>query len=299
MVNHELVEEFCKKAEEKQEAELKLFSVMDAGGFIRYDMHTDGGKLHVIVSQLKWNDHVPKADYFHEFEAYTWKYTEKGYFFIEEYRPSGFDGDPGLTGFRVKPLDLALRELNRKYVLPVGYERNNMLIVDWDEQDHTNLDFYDLYELMYRLKYGADVPYDANYGGTEYEIPKSEFEGVLQTYFAQMDSEDIEKNADYAPEGRTYRYRPRGIYDCEFPYGPYPEVVGYEEQEDGTIKLLVEAVWERKESDLAFSSELVVRPLENGDFQYVSNRVVCQDADAWTKWYRPRLTDEQWLEHYR
>ena len=30
---------------------------------------------------------------------------KKGYLFLEEYHPPGFDGAPGETGFRVQPLD--------------------------------------------------------------------------------------------------------------------------------------------------------------------------------------------------
>ena len=298
MVNYQQVEEFCGKAEQKKSGEITIFSVMNGGNFVRYDMQTDQGKVDVIVSSLKWKNGSPNSDYYHEFEAYTWKYTGKGYFFIEEYHPSGFDGAPGQTGFRVKPLDQACRELNRKYVLPMGYELNNLLIVDWNEQDFTNLEFYDLYERMYRLKYGTDVPYESEFGEDEYEVPKDEFEQVIQTYF-QISSENIEKNAVYYPERKTYRYRPRGMYDYEFPYEPYPEVVSYEQQEDGTIKLLVEAVWVRKELDHAICSELVVRPLKNGQFQYVSNRVINSDENASLKWYMPRLSDEEWEQCYK
>ena len=85
--------------------------------------------------------------YYHKFKVHSWKYTEKGYFFIEEYHPPGFDGPPGEKGFRVKPLDRQLRELNQKYVLPIGYRLNNMLIINWKEEDYSNLNFYDLYEL--------------------------------------------------------------------------------------------------------------------------------------------------------
>lgn len=298
MVNYEKVEEFCEKVQKEQKAEIKIFSIMDEGGFVRYDMGACEGEIEVIVSSLKWENHNPYADYYHEFEAYTWKYTEKGYFFIEEYHPPGFDGAPGQTGFRVKPLNQICRELNRKYVIPIGYERNNMLIVDWNEQDYTNLEFYDLYERMYWLKYNTYVPYNANDTGAEYEIPKSEFEEVIQTYF-QIDSEEIQKNTVYHSDSQTYRYRPRGLYDCELPYEPYPEVVDYEEQSDGTLKLFIQAVWERKEQDCALFSELVVLPLENGQCQYVSNEVIHLEENNEAQWYMPRLSDDEWLKYYK
>lgn len=297
MVNAKQVEKFCAAAGEKQTAEITLFSVADAGGFIRRHMKTENGEIHVTVSSCRWKDGKPKADYYQEFQACTWKYTENGYFFIEEYHPPGYDGAIGQTGFRVKPLDKKCRELNRKYVMPVGYELNKLLITDWNENNYESLDFYDLFELMYRLKYGTYVPYEDNYAGAEYEVPKEEFEEPIKAYM-KIESAVLEENAVYHGDTQTYRYRPRGLYDCESPYEPYPEVVGYKENDDGTIKLTINAVWTRKELDQAFASELVVRPLADGKFQYVSNHVSAFPGNVKPEWYTNRLTDEEWMEYY-
>ena len=60
----------------------------------------------------------------------------------------------------------------------------------------------------------------------------------------------------------------------------------------------MEAVWERKMNDLAVSSELVVRPLADGSFQYVSNHVTSFDETLACSWYEPRLTEEEWQYYY-
>lgn len=297
MVNHEQVEDFCKSADEESEDSVTIISLLEEGDFVRYDMVTKNGEIDVIVSALRWEENEPQVCYYQEFTAHSWKYTEKGYFFVEEYHPSGYDGAPGELAFRVKPLDQTCRELNRKYVYPVGYERNKLLIADWNEQDYSELDFYDLYERLYYIKYGTYVPYEA-YEGAEYEVPEQEFEGVLQSYF-QIEREQIATNTVYEPNERVYRYRPRGFKDAELPYGPYPEVMSYEKQEDGTIRLFIEAVWERKMTDHAVTSELVVRPLEDGNFQYVSNQVTGWDDTLDIPWYMPRLTDEEWQYYYK
>lgn len=46
--------------------------------------------------------------------------------------------------YRVLSLDETCRELNRKYILPIGYERNNMFLTDWSEEEFAELDFYDI-----------------------------------------------------------------------------------------------------------------------------------------------------------
>lgn len=170
-----------------------------------------------------------------------------------------------------------------------------MLIINWKEEDYSNLNFYDLYELKYPSIYGKEIPY-AMKEGAEYQIPKEEFESVLQTLFP-ITSEQIQKNAVYNPDTQSYRYRPRGLHDCEFPYEPYPEVISYEELGDGKLKLVVEAVWKIEMLDQAFRSELVVEPLEGGKIHYVSNTILSPEEDE-PRWYVPRLTDEQWREAY-
>ena len=120
---------------------------------------------------------------------------------------------------------------------------------------------------------------------------------MIQTYFS-IDCDELRKKTFYNEETHTYRYRPRGMYDAEEPYEPYPEVIGYEKQDDGTIKLIVEAVWIIKNKDQALTSELVVRPLKDGGFQYVSNHILNTLDSTEPSWYRPRLTDKEWQKIY-
>lgn len=296
MVNYEQAEAFCESAEAGEENHVTIFAVMDKGAFVRYDMETQNGGIDVAVSSLRWEDGSPRVYYYNEFTAHSWKYTEKGYLFIEEYRPPGYDGAPGEIAFRVKPLDETCRELNLRYVNPVGYKLNNLLITDWDEQDFSDLNFYDLYDKLYYIKYGEYVPYEP-YEGAEYDIPAQEFEQVIQGYF-RISREQLAEKTIYDPENETYCYRLRGYHENELPYGPYPEVTAWKKQADGTIRLTVEAVWERRMTDQAGASELVVRPLGDGSFQYVSNRVTAYDESLKLPWHTPRLTDEEWQSYY-
>lgn len=291
MVNYEMAEKFCKEAEAGKKAQVMILLVMDNGGFVRYDLESEKGEVNVLVSS--YDPEETGQDYFEEFTACAWEYTQKGYLFLEQYHMSGFDGAPGQTAIRIKPLDEACRELNQQYVLPLGYRGNKLLIADWMEKNCTELDFYDLYEVLYTMKYGKDVPYADEYTRIEYEVPEKDFEEAIQEYL-QVDSSQIRERTVYHADSRTYRYRTRGLYDAIEPYEPCPEVTAYEMQKDGCIKLTVEAVWAMKRSDCAMISELVVRPLENGHFQYVSNHVVSVSDSLERLWYTPRLTEEEW-----
>lgn len=297
MVNPEPVEVFCARAEAKQRGSVTLFRRMEQGGFARYDLETEEGKIRVSVRYPKEKEEIPESCYFREFEAEKWKYTENGYLFLAEAQMPGYDGPSGEIGIRVKPLDERLRAWNRRCVQPLGYAGNQLLSTNWSEADFGALDFYDLYERMYRMKYGEQPPYDGAFGGKEYAVPKKEFEEVLQTYL-RIDSGEIVAHTVYDEAAETYRYRPRGLYDCLSPDPPRPEVVACEEQADGTVKLRVNGVWVREMEDAVLSSELTVRPLENGGMQYVSNRVISPPDAGKPDWYVRRLTAEEWDAHY-
>ena len=299
MENSEKLEDFLSAAGAGEEADATVLLVMEGGSVIYYDLRTQDGSISVQRCTLYWDDGSPKAGYYEAFTAEKWCYTESGYFFFDQYRMPGYDGPPGEIGIRVKPLDPDCRGYCRKYVTPIGYNRNNMLISDWSESDgFGSLNFYDLYDLMYRMKYGTEAPYPYAYTGAEYEIPASGFDSVLQSYL-NISTDTIRSRAVYYPESDTYQYRPRGLEDSEYSYPPYPEVTAYEIQADGTVKLTVQAVYITKFTDQAVISELVVRPLPGGNFQYVSNHVTGTTEGISGSWYTPRLTEEEWNDRYR
>ena len=73
----------------------------------------------------------------------------------------------------------------------------------------------------------------------------------------------------YQPESGTFLYRPRGLKDGGSPYGPYPEVTGYEKLDDGTIRLTVEAVWTWKMLDLSLIHILLHSPVSRANLENI------------------------------
>lgn len=296
MTHYEQVDTFCRKAEKGKKGRTCLLSLLNNGGFVCYDLTAAEGEMEVELRTVTWNQAEPEISYYQKFQAYSWKYTDGGYLFLEEYQPEGYDSAPGRIGFRVRPLAERCREMNRRYVYPLGYDRNNLLLTDWNENDLGDLELYDLYERFYQMEYGTYVPYQKDYEMVECEIPQEEFEQILHLHLG-ISSEVIRNHTVYNAETQMYRYRYGGVHEYEVPYGPYPEVTEVEEQEDGTVLLTVQGVFERKGLDQAVTSKLIVRPLEDGGFQYVSNQVVSYDERLDIQLYRPRLTDEEWEQY--
>ena len=296
MTNYEQMDQFCSMAAQGETAEADLVLLMGTDGFVYYHFSSENGEMDIERCTFYWAAGEP--GYYEPFRAERWEYTEKGYFFFDQHRMPGYDGPPGEIGVRVKPLDENCLLLNEKYVRPIGYSRNNVLISDWSESDDFgSLNFYDLFDLLYNAKYGKNVPYLHEFSGAEYEIPATEFENVLTSYL-NISTSLIRSRTTYLPDTDSYLYHPRGLNDAEYPYGPYSEVTAWEELGNGTLKLTVDAVWVTEFSDQAVTSELTVRPLSDGSFQYVSNQVTYLQDGVGGIWYSPRLTEEEWRTAY-
>ena len=306
MTEAEQVERFCEMVDTQEEAEITIIEVSYLGGFVKYDLETKDGNVDVVRSYYKYENGNMKREVTGSYQAEYWNYTEDGYlmfsgvWFSEELYVLTLSGAEEHTALRVQPLDETYRELSRKYLLPIGFEQNNMFIVDWSEDDFGDLNFYDMYDLLYPKVNGTYTPYvaDDNLGvGAVYRIPKDDFESVIMAYF-NIDSETLQSKTIYYAEDETYEYKPRGFEEVEYPEYPYSEVVGFTKNSDGTLTLTANVVFPYAGDSKVFAHEVVVRPLENGGVQYVSNRIIPSEDNCEETWHTPRLTLEEWEELY-
>ena len=306
MTKGEQVVDFCEMVDAKKEAKITVIEVDDLSGFTKYDLHTKDGSVDVVRSYYKYKNGNIQRNATGSYQAENWNYTEEGYlmfsgvWYSEELYLLTLSGVEENTALRVKPLNETYRELTRKYLAPIGFERNNMFIVDWSENDFGELNFYDMYDILYQKENGEDVPYvaDENLGvGAVYQIPKDEFENVIMAYF-NIDSKTLQSKTVYYSEDSTYEYKPRGFEETEYPEYPYSEVVGFTENSDGTITLTANVVFPYAGDSKVYAHEVVVRPLEDGGVQYVSNRIIPSEDNYRETWHTPRLTLEEWEELY-
>lgn len=306
MTDPEKVVEFCEKVDAQEEAEITILEVSYLGGFVKYDLHTKDGNVDVVRSYYKYENGDIQREVTGSYQAEYWNYTEEGYlmfsgvWFSEELYVLTLSGAEEHTALRVQPLDETYRELSRKYLRPIGFEQNNMFIVDWSEDDFGAMNFYDMYDILYPKVNGQYVPYIADDNlavSAVYRIPKEEFESVIMKYF-NIDSETLQSKTVYYSEDSTYEYKPRGFEEVEYPEYPYSEVVDFTENSDGTITLTANVVFPYAGDSKVYAHEVVVRPLEDGGVQYVSNQIIPSEDNYEETWHTPRLTLEEWEELY-
>lgn len=306
MVNPELLLRFCEAVETAEKAKLTVIVPACSGSFIKYDFETEAGNVDIVRGYYQYEDGHMQNRNTAVYSADVWKYTGEGYLFFEgsyyseESYVLVYSDEPEYAAFRAAPLEERCRELNREYILPVGYQMNELFLMDWSEEDYVGIDFYDLFDVLYEEVNGRSNPYvmDTNPNiGTICHIPEAEFEGVIMRYF-KIDRESLRARTAYLPQERAYEYRPRGFYELGYTNIPYPEVVDYEEKTDGTIELIVNAVFPYEKTAKACVHKVVVRPLQEGGFQYVSNEILTPEEDNHIWWYSERLSEEAWREIY-
>lgn len=294
MANAENAEMFLSEVAENRDAGCTILQVMYDKSFVRFDFKSGGNN--VMITRRFYvrenNCFVEKNE--ENYKAYTWKYTD-GYLFFERYRMGGYDGDSAYTALRVEPLDEKLRVLNRKYIKTIGYDSNNLFTTNWDESDMNKINYYDIYEALYKMKYGVSSPYSEE--GVTYMIEEELYEKVFQEYLPV--STDVLQHVNvYDVSRQMYQYRTRGMFDHRVtPLVPFPEVVDAEHNADGTITLIVNAVSEKDESGRLFTHKVTIKEKENDGFEYVSNDVLTMNKEG-IYWYRDRLSDKEWQEHY-
>ena len=301
MTQAEQAFDFCKAVDEKEMDELTIIVVMEMG-IRKFDLKTEDGNVNIVRGYYQYDQNGSLQNRSTvSYPADFWQYTEEGYlifegsYFSDESYILTLSDTPEHTMLRILPLDEKCREYNRKYILPVGYEQNNLFLCNWSEDDFGDLDFYDLFDRFYPMIYSQPVPYmaDENLGvGAVYQIQGELFENVIRAYF-NMDRETLRSKTTYLSELAAYEYRPRGFYEVEYPDIAYPEVVGYRENEDGTVTLHVNAVYPGGNMSKEFSHTTVIRPFSEGSFQYVSNEIILSEGDQDIWWHSNRLTEEE------
>lgn len=294
MANAENAEMFLSEVAENRDAGCTILQVMYDKSFVRFDFKSGGNNVMITRRFYVWENNCFVEKNEENYKAYTWKYTD-GYLFFERYRMGGYDGDSAYTALRVEPLDEKLRVLNRKYIKTIGYGSNNLFTTNWDESDMNKINYYDIYEALYKMKYGMSSPYSDE--GVTYMIEGKLYEKVFQEYLPV--STDVLQHVNvYDVSRQMYQYRTRGMFDHSVtPLVPFPEVVDAEYNADGTITLIVNAVSEKDESGRLFTHKVTIKEKENDGFEYVSNDVLTMGKEG-IYWYRDRLSDKEWQEHY-
>lgn len=278
MENHMQMEHFLYDAEQGKEGTVVLYEISGDGGLARLKYTYDGENMYQLFIRMVWNDMLePVITNISYAKIKNWKYTEKGWFGYELYVPEPPEVAEIVNGsclIRVKPFTDEYRELSEKYVLPLGYQGNNILRSNWNTENLQDIDYNGLYEYLYRMKY--QHAFDSEQLQYTNGIPAAEFENLIMEYLPVTASQ-IRQWAVFDEEHQTYVWGKLGGVDFapSFLDTALPEVIHAEDNTDGTMTLTVDAVCDMLYyDDAVITHELTIRFLEDGSFQYLGNEIL-------------------------
>ena len=305
MVNAENMHPFVDSLKTGEHAGVFVLQVIYSRGLNAFEITTDEGNVNVEQTYYAFQDNKLIQTTHSEYVADYCEYSEEGYLLIEgswhspEMYVLTMSEEEEHIALRVDPLDEQCRSLCKKYIAPVSYELNNMFITNWSQDNFGNLDFYDIFECFYMETYGKGCPYTMNDNlsiGNEYEIPAEEFENVILQHF-KVSLKELHTFLRYDEDGNVYLYRPRGFGEFDYAEVPYPEVVAYEENEDGSLTLTVNAVYPNGNTSKLFSHRVIVEDI-GGRIYYRSNELLGdEELNLW--WHSDRLSDDEWDDYYK
>lgn len=304
MTNAEQLLSFIEAHNSGEKENVQVIRLSPYGNFEICNLATEDGKVTVGLQRFQYQSGQMVENVCCDFEADYFNYTEEGYLMIsgayksEQQLVLTLSDEEEHIALRVVPQDEACVELCEKYILPVSYGNNNIFITDWNSEDYANIDFYDVFDKFYREVYFKTSPYVMNADlsvGNEYEIPADEFERVILEHF-EISVGELRKLLRYDANNNCYIYRPRGFDEHDYADIPYPEVAGYENNDDGSVTLMVNAVFPTDDTSGLFSHKITVTE-KDGKIRYLSNEIVRnEELSFW--WHSERLSDEEWKENY-
>lgn len=276
MENYKEVEKFLTNAELGNKGFVVIYEIHSDGGIGRKKYIYDGENMFLLASITVWNDdNMPCMSFISYTRLKEWRYSDKGWFCyklcVPEY-PEVTEMVDGSCLIRIRPMNKRRRRLSKQCVQGLGYQGNNLLCSNWDENHLEKLDYNGLYEYLYEMKYKK------KYNGKKYPdgIPKDKFESLIMEYLP-VTSEIIQKYAVFDKKKGTYLWQGLGCFN----YAPaffgtsIPEVTKIKRNTDGTVTLTVDAVCEMMLCDEAvITHELTVRFAEDGSFMYLGNKIL-------------------------
>lgn len=300
--NSEGFYDFWKSVSENKDAEQKVFRITETGGLICSYLQFIGDKKYYAMISIEWDDdNEPIFSIMEYREVIDWEMSDNDNFYFQIY-----NADRSIDTYiviKLKPMDQTLYDLTEKYILPIGYLSNNMFLCDWTSEDYGILCFNDLFEYFYKIRnhnffYIQEQerilePY------LHADIPQWLFEETLLPYF-NISLEEFRKRCLFDSINKVYPWQEVYCENVNYYPNVEPEVINYQANEDGTLTLIVNARCNSYKTDCLFLHEVVIRLLENGSYQYISNKITYRGTHE-LPLYIPRipLQREGWDDTYQ
>ncbi len=274
LANSEILDDFWNQVTAGKDGAIGIVRVLENGGFSYLYFRSVGGQGQCCTALVEWDEHQePYLSSYIERPVYDWELTEDGSFFYQIY-PADCHYDD-YARILLHPVNQEYYDLVLSYITPIGYHQNNMFYCNWSERDFGSLCFNDLFGCLYKLRSGQDLnlnEFSYHFDPKYYLIPENLFEQTVTSFFS-ITRERLRNQAVYFGMQEGYAYADNYLYYPDDIPDMRPMVTSRTDNPDGTFTISVTVSSLEKKTDKLFCHEVTIRPLEDGGFQYVSNRI--------------------------
>jgi len=295
MQNPQPLIDFGNKVNAGADAEAVYYVVHNDGSVHANNLIFQNGLAASVTVSVEWDENGRPNIYSYGQRALKkLEYTQGGWLICtRDGDTSGGTNGNSYTFVRLAAYDDTKRQLSERYLGKLAYSENNLFTSSWSTSDLIILDFNCLFPILYSRYYGTDpLTNDSmkriggfeNIPGTDLHIvPYEQFERVIGQY-VDVPAETLRWLADSSSQYGGYFVlgSRQEFYNDITPKLPYPEVVDYWYNSDGSLTMKVNAVYPAYDTDCGFTHELTVMETETG-FHYISNRVYEADGNIFPK----------------
>ncbi len=291
MGNYEKVDAFLTGCQKGEAGSVTLYKINTGGGINRSQFMFDGTKMYVVDTAASWNQneqpHVTSSTHT---RLKSWKYTPKGWFAYEYSVPEFPEVTEIVNGnymIRVRPMAEEYIKLAENYLLPIGYQGNNLFRTNWGAGHMEELDYNGLYEYLYEIRHQEAFGPQRNLDG----IPKEEFENMMTAYLP-VTAAELSRYAVFDEGKGEYVWKRLGplTYKANNFSSSIPEVVQTEENPDGTISVSIDVVCIPRGEDALMRHVLTLELPDNGGVRFLGNQVT-EEAPGEITEYHYRLRE--------
>lgn len=267
--------DFWQAVAEHKDATQKVFQVSETGGLICWYFQNIKEERSFTLMQIEWDEQEePYLLVEEELPVLDWEMSEQDNFYFKIY-PETRSID-AYSLIRLKAVDHTLYDLNEKYILPIGYLSNNMFLCDWSSEDYGELCLNDLFEFFYKIRNDAFFYVKEEQRILEpflhVDLPKWLFEQTLMPYF-DISLEELRSRCAFDLCKETYPWQEICCSNVDYYPNIEPDIVAYHQNDEGTLTLIINARCNSYKTDCLFTHEVVIRPLKDGSYQYLSNKI--------------------------
>ena len=286
-VNPEMVRTFSADRQGGTAQSLDFLRVCLDGGLVYTGFCKEENDWYCQLVRVAWENGAAVVSYSLRYPLLELRVTEKDYLIFtcdipDNTAASSHDGyiEP-TTMVRLTPLAEDCRRCGELYLEPIGYNYHNLFTTTWTGADMEAVCLNDLYLSLYKAEQGAFISYFNNPYPTEDDtgishVPREEFETLLMQYTC-LDRERIRAWAGYDRETDSYPVCIEGPHDGLAKI-PVPEVVDVQRNEDGSLRLTVDALLVSRATDRAFTHIVTIQPAADGSYRVLANELL-EDPD--------------------